>query len=114
MINTKKFLIMGFLLALLIFASGCSPAQPTQEPATEVPVEMEQATQPPTEAPTATDEEEAVEEPEETEEPEDSESDDAVSAGETSACIECHTDQAMLIDTAEPVEEVESENEGSG
>jgi hypothetical protein len=29
-------------------------------------------------------------------------------------CIDCHTDQAMLTDTAAPEEEVESENEGEG
>ena len=29
-------------------------------------------------------------------------------------CVECHTDQQTLIDTADPVAEVESENEGEG
>ena len=29
-------------------------------------------------------------------------------------CLECHTDQQMLIDTADPVAEVVSENEGQG
>jgi len=29
-------------------------------------------------------------------------------------CIECHTDQQALIDTAKPQEEVHSENEGEG
>jgi hypothetical protein len=29
-------------------------------------------------------------------------------------CIECHTDQQTLIDTADPVAEVVSENEGEG
>ena len=29
-------------------------------------------------------------------------------------CVECHTDQQILIDTADPVAEIESENEGEG
>ena len=29
-------------------------------------------------------------------------------------CVECHVDQQALIDTADPVEEVVSENEGEG
>ena len=29
-------------------------------------------------------------------------------------CLECHTNQQMLIDTADPVAEVVSENEGQG
>ena len=29
-------------------------------------------------------------------------------------CVECHTDQQTLIDTADPVAEVVSENEGEG
>jgi cytochrome c peroxidase len=114
MIN-KKFLWVGFLLLLLMVMAGCSSGQPSVEPETELPVETEQATESPTEAPTATAElEEPTAEPEETEELEDSGVDDAMSSDETSACVECHTDQAMLIDTADPVEELESENEGAG
>ncbi|MFN2104282.1 MAG: hypothetical protein ACK2UR_08295 [Candidatus Promineifilaceae bacterium] len=30
------------------------------------------------------------------------------------ACMDCHSDKDMLIDTADPVEEVVSENEGEG
>ena len=29
-------------------------------------------------------------------------------------CVECHTDQQTLIDNADPVAEIESENEGEG
>jgi len=29
-------------------------------------------------------------------------------------CLECHSDQQTLTDVADPVEEVESENEGEG
>jgi septal ring-binding cell division protein DamX len=114
--DTKKFLLIGFLLTLLILAAGCSPAQTTVEPETRAPVETEQATLPPTELPTATiQEQEVTEEPEETEAPDENETDDdAMPSEETSACVACHTDQAMLIDTADPVEEVESENEGAG
>jgi len=114
MSETKKILLVGFLLSLLFIAAACSPAQPTTEPATEPPVETVEATTPPTEAPTAIPEEEQVEEPEANEDPEDNETDQAISSEETGACLECHTDQAMLIDTADPVEEVESENEGAG
>ena len=115
--SIKKILLIGFLLAIMIIAAGCNPSQSTEEPATALPAETEPATQPATEAPTATQPDEMVEEPAETEEPgetEDSSGDDARSSGETSACETCHADQAMLIDTADPVEEIESENEGAG
>ena len=56
---------------------------------------------------------EAVEETEETQEEPDEES-TAVSAEGADACIDCHTDKQALIDTADPVEELESENEGAG
>ena len=107
----KKILWLGLLL-FLILAAGCSPSQPTAEPETEVPVETEQATVLPIEAPIAATEVE--EESADSEEPDESETDDAISSDGTSACIKCHTDQALLIDTADPVEEVESENEGAG
>ena len=115
----KKFLLWGMLLLLFIAVMGCSPGQPTEEAATETRVETELATLPPTEAPTALAEsqesiEEPTDEPEETEETEDTSSEDAMSTDHVGACVECHTDQAMLINTADPVEEVESENEGAG
>ncbi len=115
--SKKVILLIGFVLAIMIIAAGCSSSQPTEEPATEVPAETELAAEPPTEAPTATQPDEMVEEPEQTEDPEetqDNSSGDAMSSGDASACEECHSDQAMLIDTADPVEEVESENEGAG
>jgi hypothetical protein len=33
---------------------------------------------------------------------------------EVDECVECHTDKDRLIDTADPVEDTESENEGAG
>lgn len=33
---------------------------------------------------------------------------------ETDECLECHTDKDRLIQTADPVDEVESENSGAG
>jgi hypothetical protein len=29
-------------------------------------------------------------------------------------CVECHTDQQALVDTADPIEEIVSESEGEG
>jgi hypothetical protein len=111
MVKNNKYLFLSFLLLLSIAIAGCSSGE---VPASEDPVKTEHVTQPPTKAPTATIQEKAAEEPEETEEPDDYTSDDAILSEGTGACVECHTDQAMLIDTADPVEEVESENEGAG
>lgn len=112
----QKFLLGGMLILLLMAVMGCSPGQPTEEVVTEIPEETELATLPPTVAPTATDEiQESVDEPtDEPEQTEDTSSEDAMSTDQDGACVECHTDKAMLIDTADPVEEVESENEGAG
>jgi cytochrome c peroxidase len=111
-----KFMLWGMLLLLVMAIMGCSPGQPTEEAVTETPQEIELATLPPTDAPTATAESrESIEEPtDELEVTEDTSSEDAMSADQDGACVECHTDQAMLIDTADQVEEVESENEGAG
>ena len=113
MMKNKKYLPLGILLLLLIGVIGCNPEQPTGEQATvSIPTETEQATLSPTAIPTA-----AVVQgkpTEESEETEDSSSDEAMSEAQDGACVECHTDQEMLIDTADPVEEVESENEGAG
>ena len=112
------FLYVGVILVLFFLVSGCVSGQPTEEPATDDPVQTEQATLSPTDVPTETFEpeeaNEEAEEPEETGETEDGSTDDAASSDQASACVECHTDQAKLMDTADPVEEVESENEGAG
>jgi hypothetical protein len=114
--KTNKYpLILLFVLALLI-AAGCSrapatteaptmpPATPTLVPAQTVPPQVsEEPTQVASEEPTA----------EPGEAPETSPEASAPENGQD-YCLECHTDQQMLIDTAKPEEEVASENEGEG
>ena len=112
MVNNNKLLFLCFFLFVSISLAACSPGE---VPATEVPGETEQVTVEPTSAPTATvEKEEPSPEPVQTEESLESDSDDVMAAEEMSACINCHTDKTMLIDTAAPQEEVESENEGAG
>jgi hypothetical protein len=49
------------------------------------------------------------------EEPAEPEPTEAIAAEpQVDNCVECHIDQQTLIDTADPVAEVESENEGEG
>ena len=115
MMRNKRFLQLGIILMLVLVVMGCSQSQATEELAPKVQEETAQATAPPTELATATAEiDEPTEEPEETEETEDSGTEDMAPAEQLSACVECHTNQAMLIETADLVEEVESENEGAG
>jgi hypothetical protein len=61
---------------------------------------------------TAMPEEEAVDPTEEATDPEPTE--EVAAEPQVDNCVECHTDQQTLIDTADPVEEVASENEGEG
>ena len=112
MVIKKRFLLLGMILLMFVVVTACSYDQEAEEPATGVPAETEQPTDPPTLGVTPTAEiDEPTQEPEETE---DNDTEDAAFAEQSSACIECHTDQAMLIESADPVEEVESENEGAG
>jgi Tfp pilus assembly protein PilP len=115
MMRKKRLPPLGIILMLILVVVGCSQSQVAEELAPEVQVETAQATAPPTELATATAEiDEPSEEPEETEETEDSGTEDMAPAEQLSACVECHTNQAMLIESADPIEEVESENEGAG
>ena len=56
--------------------------------------------------------EDAVAPKEETLDPEPAEA--VVAEPQVDNCVECHTDQQTLIDTADPVAEIVSENEGEG
>ena len=117
----RNLAIMILAVILLLGLAGCAQATTPVETPTEVALLTEEPTLPPTQEPAPT---EPVEEP--TEEPtaeptEDTETtetetteDVANESGAADACLECHTDQQMLIDTADPVEEVESEDEGAG
>ena len=112
MLKTKLFLFIVCFLIISVAISACSTPE---TPAPQVPVATEQSIEQPTSSPTAVVEtEEPSPEPEETEEPEVEGSEHAGTPDEISACVECHTDQTMLIDTAAPQEEAESENEGAG
>ena len=118
----SKYLVILILAVILMWGlAGCAQATTPVEPPTEVvgepttpptveesPTDPVQPTQEPTEEPTA---EPTVEPSEEAPEPTEEVADVPPS---TDSCVECHTDQQMLIDTADPVEPVESENEGAG
>ena len=112
--KTRRILLCVVFVVILLTVAGCSSEAPATAAVTEEPVQTEQATLSPTAAPTATEQQAATEVVDETEEPQPEDEDDAASTEEVNACVACHTDQAMLIDTADPVEEVESENEGAG
>ena len=116
MIIYKKLVIFVFTLFILSGLVGC--AQET-EPAitpTEVAQVSEEPSMPPTEEALPTEPPEPTDIP--STEPTDDEPDPTVEAADdpvgSDYCVECHSDQQMLIDTAESVEEVESENEGAG
>lgn len=93
------------ITAVFLFTSACQANQAAQpevvvEPAAVVAEVAVQATAVPTEqSPINTDEPESV---------------DLPPAEPISECLVCHTDKEMLIDTADPEEEVISENEGAG
>jgi outer membrane biosynthesis protein TonB len=105
------------LFALVFFGLvSCSQATTAVEPPTDVAQVTDEPTLPstqvesPTEPPQPTD----PPTPEPTEEETDPSEDVADNSSSGDYCVTCHTDQQMLIDTADPIEEVESENEGAG
>ena len=109
--------IFLFVVLLLLFSLvGCgSEPTPVAEPSAETHVYPPPMNDPEEVAAslTAVPEEEATA-PTEEDAP-DSEPTEVVAAEpEVDNCVECHTDQQTLIDTADPVAEVESENEGEG
>ena len=118
--KNTKLLVLLILILLLIGAWGCTTASPTSEPTaavaqvSEAPVQTEAPviTEAPEETEAVIETEEPTEEP--TQEPTDEPTEAAPAQVSEDACLDCHSDQQMLIDTAAPVEEVESENEGAG
>ena len=81
MMRKKKFLLSGMILLMFVLVTGCSSGQMTEEPATDVPAEIEQPTKPPTFTVAAT---AGIDEPtqqvEETEDSEDNDTEDVASA----------------------------------
>ena len=90
--NTRKLPILLLLAGMVLILFACQAEENSGE-------ENAAAVEPVVEAPTEVTEVEAAAPTE---------------APEIDNCIDCHTDQARLMDTADPVEEVESENEGAG
>ena len=107
-VKRKRTIILSVLLAFMVLLSACGPDE------APVPTEIAQAEL----EPTATEEPTEIPEPTATEEirliatsvPEE----EVVEENEAAACIDCHSDKELLIETARVEEEVESENEGEG
>jgi hypothetical protein len=118
---SRLFFVFVVLLIFLAL-TGCG-GQSTPEP---VPTATPHAYPPPMNDPdevtaslTAIPEEQAVLPTEEavlpTEQvPEPEPTEEVAAEPQVDNCVECHTDQQALIDTADPVEEVVSESEGEG
>ena len=89
------FIVLGlFLLATLLSACQTQVPEENGTPVTQTEIEAS---------------------PETTEDTDEDASDTvADTSSEMNYCVECHTDQDMLINTAAPVEEVEPESEGEG
>jgi len=103
---------------LMTAVVGCATATKPPAAPTDTVVKTEEAAPAPTEERALTEEPDPTETPEEAVEPTESptKAPAAPTGGSTaeSACVDCHSDQQKLIDTAKPEEPVESENEGAG
>ena len=87
MTKLKKILFSLLLAMLVISIAGCTESSATEEPPTSEPVVEN------TPVPTAA----------------------VLSKPETqNNCLDCHTNKERLIDTAKPILEIISENEGAG
>ena len=118
--NQKRILICFAVMLLVLGLAGCSnqPTLPLEPTATAhaYPPPMNDPHQVATSLASTPEEEEvaAPTEAPETEPPETEPTEAVAAEPRVDNCVECHTDQQMLIDTADPVEEVVSENEGEG
>jgi len=89
MAKSKYSFLLFLLMALVMSISSC--AAPVEVPPTATEEPVEENTPEPTEVVVDTPEAEVVD-----------------------YCVDCHTEKEQLIDTAKPVVEVVSENEGAG
>ena len=105
-----SFLLFTLLGLLLLSACGQATDIPTETEVAQV-VEEATATEEQVEEPTPT-----ATQPEPTEAPtlEPTLEPTVEEINEAQSCINCHSDKDRLIDTADPVEVVETENEGEG
>ena len=120
--SRERNLILFVALAALVALPGCNEQS---APMVAAPTATEYAYPPPAYDPdevvaslTAMPEEDQeaadpTEEPQ-PEAPETGDTEMVAAEPEVDNCLACHTDQQTLIDTADPVAEVESENEGEG
>ena len=114
-ISKTIFLVTVLLLVVSIAGCGSEPI-PTVEPPAAT-----HAYPPPMNDPdevvaslTAMPDEEVATSSETEEEPDPEPTDEVAAEPQVDNCVECHTDQQILIDTADPIAEIVSENEGEG
>ena len=114
--KSSRMLFLFAVLLLVVSVAGCGN-EPTQTPEPPAPTH---AYPPPMNDPdgvavslTAIPEEDALA-PTEEEALDPEPTDQVVAEPQVDNCVECHTNQQTLIDTADPVAEVVSENEGEG
>ncbi len=115
MVKKMKFLIWGILLLMVIAIAGCNPSQATENLEVDLPVVTHRSTDLPASTVTATAEIEQFNlESDQAEGLEDIDPQAGIPSEQTTHCEKCHANKAMLIETADPVEDVESDNEGAG